>query len=60
MVMLVTDTSSCDFISFHPEFTGSNRMICINIKKNKEDIDLMKSRILEAVKIKHDYLDSIK
>lgn len=68
MQMAVTDINKCDFVSFCPAFmseingklSGINRMIAIEITANESDIQLLKERIFEAVKIKHDLLSRIK
>lgn len=67
MQMAVTDINKCDFVSFCPAFiseingklSGINRMIAIEIAANESDIQLLKERIFEAVKIKHDLLNRI-
>lgn len=59
MSMAVTGLKKWDFVSFHPEFTGMNRMIAIEILENETDIILLKSRIAEAVEIKHKLLNQI-
>lgn len=66
--MAVTEIYKCDFVSYCPAFisvingklSGINRMIAIEIAANESDIQLMKERIFEAVKIKHDLLNRIK
>ena len=65
--MAVTGINRCDFVSFCPAFvseingkiSGINRMIAIEIAANESDIQLLKERISEAVKIKHDLLSRI-
>jgi len=57
--LAITGFSEWDFISFHPEFVGMNRMISITVKPDENDIILLKSRIAEAVKIKENYLKII-
>lgn len=59
MCMAVTGLNKWDFVSFHPEFTGMNRMIAVEIPANENDIKLLKSRISEAVKIKNEFLKQI-
>ena len=59
MCMAVTGLPAWDFVSFHPEFTGWKRMIAIEIKRNDSDIELMKERIMEAVKIKNNIIKQI-
>ena len=59
MCMAVTGLNEWYFVSFHPEFTGINRMISILIKADENDIILLKQRISEAVKIKENYLKII-
>jgi hypothetical protein len=60
MCLAVTGLNKWDFISFHPEFTGMNRMITIEILSNSSDIMLMKTRINEAVEMKSNFLKLIK
>ena len=54
-----TGLQVCDFVSFHPEFTGINRMIAIEIHRNEKDIDLMKTRIFEAVALFNKFIETI-
>jgi exodeoxyribonuclease (lambda-induced) len=60
MSMAVFDLPEWDFVSYHPEFSGTNRMMAVTIKANPSDIELMKLRISEAVKIKNDILKRIR
>lgn|SRR5574343_232873 len=65
--MAVTGINVCDFVSFCPafvrfegeKFIGINRMIAIKIEANQADIELLKSRIFEAVELKHKLLKMI-
>lgn len=65
--MAVTGYQKCDFVSFCPafiseingKFSGINRMIAITIEANQADIELLKSRIFEAVELKHKLLKQI-
>lgn len=65
--MAVTGINKCDFVSFCPafiseingKFSGINRMIAITIEANQTDIELLKSRIFEAVELKHKLLKQI-
>ena len=59
MNLAITGKSACDFVSFHPEFTGWKRMISIEIKPNEADIILLKQRINEAVELKAKILKQI-
>lgn len=67
MQMAVMNFDRCDFVSYCPAFisqingklSGINRMIAIEIHANEQDIILLKSRISEAVELKHKLLKQI-
>ena len=59
MQMAVCGFEVCDFVSYYPEIDEDFRMIAIAIKSNEADIDLMKTRISEAVEMKHRILKEI-
>ena len=60
MQMEVCGFTLCDFVSYYPEIDEDFRMIAITIKANEADIDLMKTRISEAVDMKHEMLKKIR
>lgn len=60
MGMAVLEASSWDFVSFCESFSGAMMMFVMNIPRNEKDIDLLKSRILEAVERKNDLIKEIK
>lgn len=60
MQLAVTEFKECDFVSFHPYFEGANRMLILPIQANTADIELLKTRIFEAVKIRNEFFDLIK
>jgi hypothetical protein len=49
--MLVLDFEVWDFVSFHPHFTGKNRMKILEVERDEKDIQLLKNRISEAESI---------
>jgi hypothetical protein len=57
--MAVMDYDKWDFVSYDPRFTGSNRMISVEIIRDINDEDLLKSRIIEASAIKQDILNRL-
>ena len=58
--MAVCEISLCDFVSYYPEIDPDFRMISITIHRNDADIDLMKTRISEAVEMKRELLKLIR
>lgn len=60
MQMAVCGFEVCDFVSYYPEIDEDFRMIAITIKLNEADIDLMKTRISEAVEMKREMLKLIR
>lgn len=59
MEMAVSGFESLDFVSFHPEFTGLNRMMAIELHPVEADIILLTQRIEEAVIMKNVILKKI-
>ncbi|MGM0613916.1 MAG: lambda exonuclease family protein [Bacteroidota bacterium] len=59
MCMAVTGFDMWHFVSFNPLFTGKNRMIILPVKRVDKDIELLKERITEAVKIRNEQLKII-
>lgn len=57
--MAVTGLKEWKFISFHPEFTGAYRMMIIPVKWNNEEIEMIKSRVADAVKLRNEIVRSI-
>jgi hypothetical protein len=60
MGMLCYDYQSWDFVSFHPLFTGINRMKILTIQRDEKDIDFLKARIKEAKDILDKQLEYLK
>jgi len=60
MQMAVFDFNACDFVSYYPDIDADFRMIAVTIKANLKDIDMMKTRITEAVEMKREILKRIK
>lgn len=60
MSLAVTDCISCYFISYHEDFEDKLKMMVLNILPNKTDIELLKTRIAEAVKLKKEIIEKIK
>ena len=60
MQMAVCNIQVCDFVSYYPEIDPDFRMISVTILMNDKDVDLMKTRIAQAVEIKHEYLKLIR
>lgn len=60
MQMAVCNIPVCDFVSYYPEIDPDFRMISVTILMNDKDVDLMKTRIAQAVEIKHEYLKLIR
>lgn len=60
MQMAVCGFFYCDFVSYYPEIDPDFRMIALTVKRNDSDVDLMKTRILEAVKMKREMLKKIR
>lgn len=48
-----------DFVSYHEDFQGELKMAVLRIQPNIGDIELLKSRIAEAVAMKNRYLKQI-
>ena len=59
MCIAVTGLRQWDFVSYCDEFTGELRMMAILINANDTDIELMKGRINEAVKMKYETIKKI-
>ena len=59
MCLMITEFDSWFFASYDPRFTGKNRMAVIEITRNEADIELLKSRINEAIAIKTEILNKI-
>ena len=59
MCLAVTKLKKWQFISYHEDFQGELKMAILNVLPNQDDIDLLKSRILEAVEIKNKFLKQI-
>lgn len=60
MAMAVTNIPYWDFISYHEGFEDNLRMAYLRVSRNEEDIELLKSRIAEAVKMKNEIIERIK
>lgn len=60
MQLAVCECNACDFISYHEDFEGALKMMVMEVLPVKEDIELLKSRIFEAVKMKHQMIEKIK
>ena len=60
MGFAVTNADLWDFVSYSESFTGKLRMSVLPIYPNQADIALLKSRVLEAVKIKNEIIEKIK
>lgn len=58
--MAVTGIKLWNFVSYHEDFTGKLRMSVLPVPANVADIALLKSRVLEAVKIKNEIIEKIK
>jgi DNA-binding protein YbaB len=50
-----------EFISFDPRFSGDKRMHVVEIKRSQveADIDRLHKTLIEAIKVKHEYLKRI-
>lgn len=59
MQMAVYDYPVWDFVSFHPDFSEDMRMFVLEIKADESAIKLLKSRVLEAVRLKHKFIAEI-
>jgi putative phage-type endonuclease len=59
MCMAVTGLPSWDFVSYCDEFHGELRMMAIEIFADVKDIELMKTRIDEAVKMKDEIIKKV-
>ena len=59
MCMLATGLNNWEFISFHPDFNGMNRMLVLPVKRNESDIILIQTRIKEASEILEKILTQI-
>ena len=57
--MLAYNFDKWDFVSYHPEFDGMNKMFVMEIKRDENDIILLKQRISEAIVKKLNYLKTI-
>lgn len=59
MCMAVTGFDCWDFVSYHDDFQGDLKMVALEIRANDADINLLKSRVLEAVEMKNKFLKQI-
>jgi len=59
MSMLCSGYDVWDFVSYHPNFNSKTRVNCIEILRDKEDVDSLKERLNLAVKIKKSIIKSI-
>ena len=59
--MLIFELGKYEFVSFDPRFTGDKRMHVVEILRSEvqDDIDKLKDSLLEAVKVKNEYLKLI-
>jgi hypothetical protein len=59
--MLIFELPMWEFVSFDPRFTGDKRMHVVEIKRSQveADIDRLHKTLLEAIKVKHEYLKRI-
>lgn len=60
MSMAVTGLKRWDFVSYHEDFDDNLRMKVLTIHANEPEINHLKSRIAEAVKMKNEILERIK
>jgi putative phage-type endonuclease len=59
MCMAVCEIDLWDFVSYSDEFQDDLRMMILEIPANMQDIELLKSRIFEAVKMKNEIIKKI-
>jgi hypothetical protein len=59
MAMAVTELKRWDFISYHSAFDDRLRMAHLVVERNDADIELLKSRIAEAVAMKDEIVYKI-
>jgi hypothetical protein len=59
--MLIFELPMWEFVSFDPRFSGDKRMHVVEIKRSQveSDIDRLHKSLLEAIKVKHEYLKRI-
>lgn len=60
MGMAVTGYVSCYFISYCTQFDAELKMMVMEVMQNEEDINLLKSRVLQAVIMKREIVEKIK
>jgi len=48
-----------DFVSYHPEFEGINKMFVLEVKRDQQDQQLLEKRLQEAIILKQTYLHNI-
>lgn len=59
MQMAVYNYESWDFVSFHPDFSEDMRMFSLEIGRDEKAIQLLKSRVYQAVEMKHKFINNI-
>jgi len=59
--MLIFELQKYEFVSYDPRFTGDKRMHVVELKRSQveTDIERLKKALLEAIKIKNEYLKRI-
>lgn len=59
--MLIFDLPMWEFVSYDPRFSGDKRMHVVEIKRHhvQDDIEKLHKTLIEAVKLKHEYLKRI-
>jgi hypothetical protein len=55
--LLVSDFNAWYFCSFHPNFPVNKLLHVAKIERVENDINLLKTRILEAIKLKNEILE---
>ena len=60
MQMLAYKFDVWDFVSYHPEFNGANKMFVLEVKRDESDQTFLKQRLAEAIVIKLNHLNSLK
>jgi hypothetical protein len=60
MSMLAYDFDKWDFVSYHPEFDGMNKMFVMEIRRVEADQILLKEKLSKAIKEKKRILEQIK
>jgi len=59
LCLLITGFENWEFVSYDPRFNDNLKMYVLNILPDFKEHEFMKERILEAVKLKNDYLNQI-